>query len=301
MRHSLILQADSIYPTFSVGQVKFADHPRDHPKNSALHSLFAARIRRNPPRSRGHLIDTIGLGTSCRPRRGTSIRGSRARDSRRRADARPGAVVRRFLAAAAEPSDASSRSPLADRLLSFDSQTGVLRAEAGYSLQSLLQLFLPRGWFTPVSPGTQFVTLGGMVAADVHGKNHHCDGSIGRHVRAIRMRTASGEIVECSRDHEPDLFRATIGGMGLTGHILEVELQLAAIPSPWILERAAADRRHRRVPVGAQGPGGALAVHDGMDRLHLARAPHGTRLPAVRPMGHRRRSAAHAAARRCRA
>ena len=126
-------------------------------------------------------------------------------------------------------------SPLADRLLSFDSQTGVLRAEAGYSIQSLLQLFLPRGWFTPVSPGTQFVTLGGMVAADVHGKNHHCDGSIGRHVRAIRMRTASGEIVECSRGHEPDLFRATIGGMGLTGHILEVELQLAAIPSPWIL------------------------------------------------------------------
>jgi FAD/FMN-containing dehydrogenase len=142
--------------------------------------------------------------------------------------------MRRLLTAAAEPSPVVA-SPLADRLLSFDSHTGVLRAEAGYSIQSLLQLFLPRGWFTPVSPGTQFVTLGGMVAADVHGKNHHCDGSIGRHVRAIRMRTASGEIVECSRDHEPELFRATLGGMGLTGHILEVELQLAAIPSPWIL------------------------------------------------------------------
>jgi FAD/FMN-containing dehydrogenase len=124
--------------------------------------------------------------------------------------------------------------PLADRLIAFSDQTGVLRAEAGFSLQSLYRLFLPRGWFTPVSPGTQFVTLGGMVAADVHGKNHHCEGSIGRHVRAIRLRTADGTIVECSRQHESDLFRATIGGMGLTGHILAVELQLARIPSPWI-------------------------------------------------------------------
>lgn len=125
--------------------------------------------------------------------------------------------------------------PLADRLLAFDEQTGVLRAEAGFSLQSLYRLFLPRGWFTPVTPGTQFVTLGGMVAADVHGKNHHRDGSIGRHVRSIRLRTANGEIVECSREREPDLFRATIGGMGLTGHIFEIELQLVRVPSPWIM------------------------------------------------------------------
>lgn len=125
--------------------------------------------------------------------------------------------------------------PLADRLLAFDETTGVLRAEAGYSLRDLYLTFLPRRWFTPVSPGTQFVTLGGMVAADVHGKNHHRDGSVGRHVRALRLRVASGAILECSREQEPDLFFATIGGMGLTGHILEVELQLARIPSPWIL------------------------------------------------------------------
>jgi decaprenylphospho-beta-D-ribofuranose 2-oxidase len=124
---------------------------------------------------------------------------------------------------------------LADRLIAFDPASGVLRAEAGYSLRDLYVTFLPRGWFTPVSPGTQFVTLGGMVAADVHGKNHHIDGSIGRHIRAIRLRVASGAIVECSRDREPDLFRATIGGMGLTGHILEVELQLARVPSPWMI------------------------------------------------------------------
>ena len=124
--------------------------------------------------------------------------------------------------------------PLADRLLSFDDSTGRLRAESGYSLHSLYHDFLPRRWFTPVTPGTQFVTLGGMVAADIHGKNHHVDGTIGRHVHTIRLRVASGDIVECSRTREPDLFRATIGGMGLTGHILEVELQLSRVPSPWI-------------------------------------------------------------------
>ena len=129
-------------------------------------------------------------------------------------------------------------STLADRLIAFDAETGRLRAEAGYSLKDLYTTFLPRGWFTPVSPGTWFVTLGGMVAADVHGKNHHRDGTIGRHVHAIRLRVASGDIIECSRTVEPDLFRATIGGMGLTGHILDVELQLVRIPSPWIFAQA---------------------------------------------------------------
>ena len=127
--------------------------------------------------------------------------------------------------------------PLADRLIAFDEASGLLRAEAGYSLRHVVRDFLPRCWFVPVSPGTQFVTLGGMVAADVHGKNHHVDGCIGRHVRSLRLRVASGQIVECSREHEPDLFRATIGGMGLTGHILEVELQMVRVPSPWILGR----------------------------------------------------------------
>ncbi|MCC7043001.1 MAG: FAD-binding oxidoreductase [Acidobacteria bacterium] len=123
---------------------------------------------------------------------------------------------------------------MADRLLAFDEATGDLTAEAGYSLRDLWDTFLPRGWFTPVSPGTQFVTLGGMVAADVHGKNHHREGSIGAHVRALTLRVAGGERVRCSRETEPDLFRATIGGMGLTGHLLEVTLRLVRIPSPWI-------------------------------------------------------------------
>lgn len=123
---------------------------------------------------------------------------------------------------------------LADRLLSFDSESGLLRAEAGASLFALNQVFLRRGWFVPVSPGTQFVTLGGMVASDVHGKNHHIDGCFGEHVRSLKLRVADGRIIECSDTSEPELFRATIGGMGLTGHILEVEFPMRPISSPWI-------------------------------------------------------------------
>jgi len=123
---------------------------------------------------------------------------------------------------------------LADRLLAFNATTGELRAEAGYALRDLTRRFLPRGWIIPVSPGTQFVTLGGMVAADVHGKNHHRDGTIGRHLTRLRVRVGSGRIVECSPDEERGLFWATVGGMGLTGHILEVSVRLVRVPSPWI-------------------------------------------------------------------
>jgi len=135
-------------------------------------------------------------------------------------------------------------SPLADRILAFDPATGRLHAEAGLSLLEMNRLLLPRGWFTPVSPGTQYVTLGGMVAADVHGKNHHVAGTFGRHVQSLRLRLASrhegdpGAVVTCSRTERTDLFRATLGGMGLTGHILEVEVGLQAVPSPWIYQES---------------------------------------------------------------
>ena len=139
------------------------------------------------------------------------------------------------------PATAGARvagSRLADRILAFDTATGRLRAEAGLALAGLNRASLPRRWFTPVSPGTQHVTLGGMVAADVHGKNHHVAGSFGDHVRALRMRLADGRIVDCGPESEPELFRATIGGFGLTGHLLEVELDLERIPTPWIRQRA---------------------------------------------------------------
>ncbi|HTM03260.1 MAG TPA: FAD-binding oxidoreductase [Vicinamibacterales bacterium] len=137
----------------------------------------------------------------------------------------------------AAPDTVVAGSRLADRILGFDETTGLLRAEAGFSLDHLYRVLLRRGWFTPVTPGTRFVTLGGMVAADVHGKNHHRDGCIGEHVEAITLRVADGQILRCSRDSEPELFRATIGGMGLTGHILEVSLRLVRVRSPWILQQ----------------------------------------------------------------
>lgn len=127
---------------------------------------------------------------------------------------------------------------LANRILAFDTESGLLRAEAGISLLELNRLFLPRNWFIYVTPGTQFVTLGGMVAADVHGKNQHIDGNIGHHVARLRLRVADGRVVECSPTDNEDLFRATIGGMGLTGHILEVELRMRRIPSPWIIQKS---------------------------------------------------------------
>jgi decaprenylphospho-beta-D-ribofuranose 2-oxidase len=128
--------------------------------------------------------------------------------------------------------------PLADRIRFYDRDTGVIRAEAGLTLVKLNRLFLNEGYFVPVTPGTQYVTLGGMVAADVHGKNHHVDGTFGAHIRALKMRVADGSIVECTPENEPDLFRATVGGMGLTGHILEVEFAMKKISSPWIWQEA---------------------------------------------------------------
>lgn len=124
----------------------------------------------------------------------------------------------------------------ADRILSFDSSTGRLRAEAGLSLDEIIRIFLPRGFWPPACPGTRFVSLGGAVAADVHGKSHHRDGSFGKHVRGVRLVLADGREVEASREQNPDLFRATLGGMGLTGHILEVELDLQRVPSSWIVQ-----------------------------------------------------------------
>ena len=136
------------------------------------------------------------------------------------------------------PSDPVAASRRADRLLSFDPASGRLRAEAGLSLRGLNQIFLRRNWAAPVVPGTQYVTLAGMVASDVHGGNHHVAGTFGEHVRALRMRVADGRVLEVSLDSEPELFLATLGGMGLTGHILEVEVQLERIPSPWIYQES---------------------------------------------------------------
>ena len=124
---------------------------------------------------------------------------------------------------------------LGDRVLAFDRDTGVLRAEAGFRLEQLDRLTRPAGWVSPVVPGTRHVTLGGMVASDIHGKNHHVAGCIGEHVRSLLIQVADGRTLEIGPEHEPELFTATLGGMGLTGHVLEVELALLPIARPWLV------------------------------------------------------------------
>jgi FAD/FMN-containing dehydrogenase len=121
-----------------------------------------------------------------------------------------------------------------DNLLDFDASTGVLRCEAGVQLDHILSVLLPRGWFLPVTPGTRFVTVGGAIANDVHGKNHHRAGSFGEHLRGFELLRGDGTRLWCSRDGNADWFAATIGGLGLTGLVTRVELALRPVAGPWL-------------------------------------------------------------------
>lgn len=118
-----------------------------------------------------------------------------------------------------------------NRLLSFNEQTGLLECEAGVSLAEIISVLLPRGWFLPTSPGTKFVSVGGAIASDIHGKNHHRVGSFGNFVREFQLLLASGDTITCSPHVNADVFWATIGGMGLTGIIQTIRLQLVRVPS----------------------------------------------------------------------
>lgn len=121
-----------------------------------------------------------------------------------------------------------------NRILDFDESTGVLRCESGVSLADIIAVFLPKGWFLSVTPGTQFVTVGGAIANDVHGKNHHCAGTFGAHVRQLALHRSSDGIVGCSPQENSQMFRATIGGLGLTGVIAWADIQLRRVAGPWI-------------------------------------------------------------------
>ena len=120
------------------------------------------------------------------------------------------------------------------RFMSFDESRGLLRCEAGVSLAEILAVMVPRGWFLPVSPGTKFVSVGGAIANDIHGKNHHRAGTFGCHVTRFELLRSNGERFTCSPDENSELFRATIGGLGLTGIILWAEFQLKPIVNPYI-------------------------------------------------------------------
>ena len=122
-----------------------------------------------------------------------------------------------------------------NRVRAFDAGTGLLDCEAGVPLADILNTFVPRGWFPPVVPGTSLVTVGGMVAADVHGKNHHRDGTFGAYVESLTLASADGTTRMCSRTENADLFRATLGGMGLTGVILSVRFRLRPIETAFVM------------------------------------------------------------------
>jgi FAD/FMN-containing dehydrogenase len=123
------------------------------------------------------------------------------------------------------------RTPNLDRLISFDAQTGLLRCEAGVTLAEILDFAVPRGWFLPVSPGTKYVTVGGAIANDIHGKNHHVAGTFGLHTPCFELIRSDGTQIVCSATQNPDMYAATIGGMGLTGLISWAEVQMRPIVS----------------------------------------------------------------------
>lgn len=121
-----------------------------------------------------------------------------------------------------------------DNFIRFDESTGIIKCQAGVSLHDIIRLVLPQGWFPIVTPGTQYVSVGGAIASDVHGKNHHCQGSFCDHVIEISLMLATGEIVICNTEVNPDFYHATCGGMGLTGIIIDATFQLMSIDSSYI-------------------------------------------------------------------
>ncbi len=122
-------------------------------------------------------------------------------------------------------------------LVDFNPQTGLLNGQSGLSLAQILKIIIPHGWFLPVTPGTRFVTIGGAIAADVHGKDHRTAGSFCRHVVSMNIQLSSGEVVTCSPTENAPLFHATAGGMGLTGLILSASIQMKRIETAYMVRK----------------------------------------------------------------
>lgn len=124
-----------------------------------------------------------------------------------------------------------------DKILSFDAVNGIFECQSGVTLDQVLEVIVPKGWFLPVTPGTKYITIGGAVASDVHGKNHHVDGSFSRHILEMDILLASGETITCSPTLYSNLFWATCGGMGLTGIIIRVKFDLKKIETAYIKQK----------------------------------------------------------------
>ena len=125
-----------------------------------------------------------------------------------------------------------------NRILAFDVRTGIVHCESGVLLSDILDTFVPLGWFPVVSPGTKYVTVGGMIASDVHGKNHHLNGSFSRYLEELELIAPSGDIIHCSPELNSEIFNATCGGMELTGVIASARFRLQRIETAWIRRRA---------------------------------------------------------------
>lgn len=121
-----------------------------------------------------------------------------------------------------------------DHFIAFDDSTGCLVCEAGVLLRDIQRLVIPRGWILPVTPGTQLVTVGGAIANDVHGKNHHVLGSFGDHVQNLTLVRTDNKVIQCGPHERSDWFAATVGGLGLTGVITQAEIQLRRVSGPWL-------------------------------------------------------------------
>lgn len=144
-----------------------------------------------------------------------------------------------------------------DHFTAFDAASGELECEAGVTLAQILDLAIPRGWFLAVVPGTRFVSVGGAIASDVHGKNHHGAGTFSEHLVSMRMLLGNGELVDVSRTSHPELFHATCGGMGLTGIIVSARLKLIPIVSDRIVETVIKAKNLEAVLEGFEAHGNA--------------------------------------------
>jgi FAD/FMN-containing dehydrogenase len=187
-----------------------------------------------------------------------------------------------------------------DHFIRFDRDTGVLACEAGVLLADILRLVVPAGWFLPVVPGTSYVTVGGAIANDVHGKNHHHAGTFGRHVRKLELLRSTGTRTVCSQTENPAWFAATVGGLGLTGVITWAELQLRRIPGPWLdVERIRFANVAEFFALSAESEQSCeytvawidcLSRGKRLGRGILQRANHGEARPVAAPAGERKLS-----------
>lgn len=124
-----------------------------------------------------------------------------------------------------------------NRILSFDRKAGIFECQSGITLDRILEVTVPAGWFLPVTPGTKFITIGGAVGSDVHGKNHHVEGSFSQHIIEMDVMVADGTVLTCSPHELPDLFEATCGGMGLTGVVMRVKFRLKKIETAYVKQK----------------------------------------------------------------